>query len=80
MDCAAGNCVSSPVQYNSKVLSFLIVLYLLENREMVGVAYVILNHVSNTHPPTDSEDSEEIVKQLRKIITNLKGMQLKVKK
>ncbi len=68
MDCAGGNCVSSPVQYNK---SFLIVLYLLEIREMV--AYVILNHVSNTHPTTESEDSGEIVKQLRIIITSLKG-------
>jgi len=54
------------------------VLYLLEIREMV--AYVILNHVSNTHPPIESEDSGEIVKQLRIIITSLKGMQLKNRK
>ncbi len=60
-----------------KLCSFLIVLYLLEIREMVGVAYVILNHVSNTHPTTESEDSGEIVKQLRIIITSLKGMQFK---
>ncbi len=61
-----------------KLCSFLIVPYLLEIREMV--AYVILNHESNGHPPTDSEDSEEIVKQLRIIITSLKGMQLKNRK
>jgi len=66
-------CVISWVKWR-----FLIVLYLLEIREMV--AYVILNHVSNNHPPTDSEDSGEIVKQLRIIITSLKGMQFKNRK
>jgi hypothetical protein len=74
MDCAAGNCVSSCIILKL----FLIVPYLLEIREMV--AYVILNHVSNTHPTTDSEDSEDIVKQLRIIITSLKGMKLKNRK